>query len=302
MCRGWVRRRLPGTGELERRLSAELHNNPHQFTDRGLHRDQLQDVFGGQRLEIKPVGRVVIGRDGLGVAVDHDRLDAEVRQREGGVATTVVELDPLPDAIGATAQDDRLSPRGRIGLALRRPAQSAGLIGRIHVRRDGCELGRAAVDTFEHGTDAQRVPGVADVFLSLMGQGGETGIGETHRLEAMQGGRIGGNAVILDVRLFLNDGLDLAQEPGIVGTGSVDFLDAEAMTERLGYDTQTVRGGLPERANGGSAPVLTAVRTFDGDLVQSAQAGFEAAQGPSEGSRQKCGQWPSLRPLISSGC
>ena len=36
----------------------------------------LEHVLGGQRLEIEPVGGVVIGRDGLRVAVDHDRLDA----------------------------------------------------------------------------------------------------------------------------------------------------------------------------------------------------------------------------------
>ena len=74
--------------------------------------DQLQHVLGRQRLEIQPVGGVVVGRDGLGVAVDHDRLDADVGEGEGRVAAAVVELDPLPDPVRTAAQDDGLL-RGR---------------------------------------------------------------------------------------------------------------------------------------------------------------------------------------------
>ena len=40
--------------------------------------DQLEDVLGRQRLEIEPVGGVVVGGDGLGVAVDHDGLHADL--------------------------------------------------------------------------------------------------------------------------------------------------------------------------------------------------------------------------------
>ncbi len=43
--------------------------------------DDLDHVLGGQRLEIEPVGGVVIGRDGLRVAIDHDRLDAGLADR-----------------------------------------------------------------------------------------------------------------------------------------------------------------------------------------------------------------------------
>ena len=41
--------------------------------------DHRHDVFEGQRLEIQPVGRVVVGRHRLGIAVDHHRFEARRR-------------------------------------------------------------------------------------------------------------------------------------------------------------------------------------------------------------------------------
>ena len=66
--------------ELERRLAAELHDDARARVPAALlDPHDLDHVLGGQRLEIEPVGGVVIGRDGLRVAVDHDRLDARPR-------------------------------------------------------------------------------------------------------------------------------------------------------------------------------------------------------------------------------
>ena len=67
-------------GELQRGLAAELDDDadaasPFALLDVG----DLEHVLGGQRLEVEPVGGVVVGRDGLGVAVDHDRLDSRPR-------------------------------------------------------------------------------------------------------------------------------------------------------------------------------------------------------------------------------
>ena len=61
--------------------------------------------FERERLEVQAVAGVVIGRDGLRIAVDHDRFDAEFLQRERRVAAAVIELDSLADAVGAAAQD-----------------------------------------------------------------------------------------------------------------------------------------------------------------------------------------------------
>jgi hypothetical protein len=67
----------------------------------------LQHVLQRQRLEVEPIGGVVVGRDRLGVAVDHDGLVARLAQRHGGVHAGVVELDALADAVRARSQDQR---------------------------------------------------------------------------------------------------------------------------------------------------------------------------------------------------
>ncbi len=109
-------------GELERRLAAELHDDALERALRLLGGDDLQHILGGQRLEVEPVGGVVVGRHRLRIAVDHDRLEARRGEREAGMAAAVVELDALADAVGAAAEDDDLLRRPRD--ATRRPARS----------------------------------------------------------------------------------------------------------------------------------------------------------------------------------
>ena len=101
-------------GELQRRLAAELDDDAVQRAVVLLDAQDLQHVLERQRLEVEPVGGVVVGGDGLGVAVDHDGLVAGVGQREAGVAAAVVELDALADAVRAAAEDDDLA-LGRSG-------------------------------------------------------------------------------------------------------------------------------------------------------------------------------------------
>ena len=72
-----------------------------------------------ERLEVEPVGGVVVGGDGLRVAVDHDRLVPERAERLRGVDAAVVELDPLADPVRPRAEDD--DPRLRRRSAAPRP-------------------------------------------------------------------------------------------------------------------------------------------------------------------------------------
>ena len=67
-------------GELQRRLPAELDDDADELAVRLLDVEDLEHVLGGQRLEIEPVRRVVIGGDRLRIAVDHDRLVAGLRR------------------------------------------------------------------------------------------------------------------------------------------------------------------------------------------------------------------------------
>ncbi len=111
-----------------------------------LARDDRRDVLERQRLEVEAVDGVVVGRNGLGVAVDHDRFVAFVAQRERRVTAAVVELEPLPDAVRPAAEDDDLPPRRRIGLALL-------LVGAVQVGRERLELRRAGIDALVRGDE-----------------------------------------------------------------------------------------------------------------------------------------------------
>ncbi len=64
--------------ESERRLAAELHD--HAIGLFGI--DDVEDVLERERFEVEAVAGVVVGRDGLGIAVDHDRFDVFILQRE----------------------------------------------------------------------------------------------------------------------------------------------------------------------------------------------------------------------------
>ena len=130
--------------QRQRSLPAELHD--HAVGLFGV--ADVQHFFERQRLEVQTVAGVVIGRDGLRIAVDHDRLDAELLQRERRVAAAVIELDSLADAIGAAAQDHHFLAIGGRGFALR-------FVARIKIRREAFELGRAGVHAIEHRRDAQ---------------------------------------------------------------------------------------------------------------------------------------------------
>ena len=96
--------------QLQRRLPAELHQARHLAAGRSLGLDHRHHVFERQRLEVQPVGGVVVGRHRLRVAVDHHRLEAFFAQREGRVTAAVVELDALADAVRSAAEDDDLVP------------------------------------------------------------------------------------------------------------------------------------------------------------------------------------------------
>ncbi len=93
-------------GQLQRRLPAELHDDAGKHALRLLGVDDFQHVFAGERLEIEPVGGVVIGRHGFRIAVDHDGFETLRRQRESRMAAAIVEFDALADAVWSAAEND----------------------------------------------------------------------------------------------------------------------------------------------------------------------------------------------------
>ena len=116
----------------------------------------MQYIFEGQRFEIEPVAGVIVGADRLRVAVDHDRLEAHLLQRETGVAAAVVKLDPLADAVGAAAQDDHLVTRGGRSLGF-------ALVATVQIGRERGELGRARVHLMIGWQNAESMTQGADV-------------------------------------------------------------------------------------------------------------------------------------------
>ena len=109
----WRACRFEFSRQLQWCLAAVLDDDSLRF----LRVDNFHDVFERQRFEIQPVRRVVIRRDSFGIAVDHDRLVARLFERQCRVHAAVVELDTLPDSVGATAENHDLRSVRRLGLA-----------------------------------------------------------------------------------------------------------------------------------------------------------------------------------------
>ena len=102
---GGAEQRHAGVGQparqLERGLAAELDDHPLG----ALQLEHAEHVLQGERLEVEPVGGVVVGRDRLRVAVDHHRVAARLAHGHRRVHAAVVELDALADAVGARPED-----------------------------------------------------------------------------------------------------------------------------------------------------------------------------------------------------
>jgi len=146
-----------GSRQVERRLPTELHDDAEEIPALLFDAHDFDDILGGQRLEIEPVGGVVIGRDGFGVAIDHDRLDAGLAQAVGGMDAAIVELDALADPVGPAAQNDDLLAVARIGLAFRR-LDAVALVAGIHIRRQRGELGGTGIDALVDGMKTEPMP------------------------------------------------------------------------------------------------------------------------------------------------
>ena len=122
--------------ELQRRLPAELDHDALRPLARA-HREHRRRI---ERLEVQAVARVVVGRDGLGIRVDHHGFVSERTEGLRSVHAAVVELDPLPDPVRAAAEDDD-AWRPAVGRRL------VGLVpGRVVVGRLGGDLAGARVD------------------------------------------------------------------------------------------------------------------------------------------------------------
>ena len=91
----------------------------------------LSTSSSGERLEVQPASRCRSRCDTVSgfELIEHDLVAALLERLERRLHAAVVELDPLPDAVGPAAQDDARAARCRAGdLVLL-------LVGRVEVRR-----------------------------------------------------------------------------------------------------------------------------------------------------------------------
>ena len=124
-------------GQIERGLAAKLDDDAVGFLDL----DDMEDVFEGEGFEVELIGGVIVGRNGFGVGVDHDRFKSQFLQGKRGMDAAVIEFDPLADPVGSSSQDHDLHPVGGFRLIL-------FFIGGVIVRSIGLEFGSAGVHSF----------------------------------------------------------------------------------------------------------------------------------------------------------
>ena len=231
--------------QLKRSLAAERHHD----AVGSLNIDDIHDVLVGERLKVKAVGRVVVSRDGLGVAVDHDGLKAAGRQRVARVHAAVIELDTLANAVGAGAQDHRLGlvrRRGLVGsralLGIRARAVDV-LVRLVVVLRGARELRSAGIDRLHAGNHAQALAVGAHKALVRAGQRGDLGIARAVLLE--QAHRVGVDILhtqAADALLDLHHVVDTVEVPRIDAADSMDAGDVPATAQGLDHKEDAVLG------------------------------------------------------------
>ena len=233
-------------GQLERGLAAERHHH----AVGALHINDIHDILVGKRLEVQPVGRVVVGGDGFGVAVHHDGLEAAARQRVARVHAAVVELDALTNTVGPRAQNHHLGLVRAGYLVCRNATTRVGrypheaLVGLVVILRCARKLRGARIDGLHAGNNAETLAIGPNEALVAPGELRDLGIARAVLLEQAHGVGIDVlHAQAPDVLLHGDHVGDARDEPRIDAGELVHALVAPSATERLGEREDAVLGG-----------------------------------------------------------
>src|ERR1700733_12336438 len=103
-------------GELERRLTTKLYDHANQFTVFLFLANNSNHIFRRERLKIQAVRGIVVGRNRLRVAVNHDGFIPCILQGIGRMYTAIIKLNPLPYAVRPTTKDDNFFAIGWVAL------------------------------------------------------------------------------------------------------------------------------------------------------------------------------------------
>ena len=106
-------------GKAQRGLTSQLDNDPLDGTCRAFCFIYGHDILKRQGLEIESICRVIVGRDGLRIAVHHHCLIG-LFEGEGSMHTGIIEFDSLANAVGAGSQNNHrfAVPRRYLGFRI----------------------------------------------------------------------------------------------------------------------------------------------------------------------------------------
>ena len=98
----------------------------------------VEHVLESERLKIKFIARVVIGRNRFRIRVHHDRLESELAQGKRGMHAAVIKFNALADPVRSATQNHDLAFAALASLVL-------VAVCRIVVRRIRFKLRRARI-------------------------------------------------------------------------------------------------------------------------------------------------------------
>ena len=240
--------RLKAHGQVIGYLSAGRDDH----ASRNLQIGDVQHPLERQLVEVEPVADVVVGRDRLGIVVDHHRAKSLLADRVQRADAAPVELDRTSDAVGSRPEhDDRAVVVREVDVVRR------GAVGDVQVVRHGRVLGRQRVDLLDVGRDAAHfavAPDREHVGVDALGRAlgyraGELEIREAalFGLEQQLVGHMGDVVVLLQLVLDPDDVLQLLEEPAVDLRQLVDALDGVPVLQRVRDDEDALVGRMGER-------------------------------------------------------
>src|ERR1017187_257167 len=119
----------------------------------------VHHIFESERLEVKLVASVVIGRDGFGIAIYHYCLDTFFFKRERGMYAAIIELDSLADSVRSTAKYHNFFLVGSDRLVFL-------FISRVVIRRLGGKLSSAGIYGLKYRHNSKLFPACANIVLA----------------------------------------------------------------------------------------------------------------------------------------
>ena len=226
-------------GQVQRRLATKLDNYSDLRSRLRFVVVHSEHVLERQRFKVEPIASIVIGRNCLRIAIDHDGFVAIIFERKSRVAAAVIEFNSLPDAIRARSQNDDLWRLCRWRLIF-------FVVGRVEIRGHRFKLGGAGVHQLEDGFDPHALAQFPHLLHALVSfelpLGGDTFIAKAETLEVAKALR----AYILrsslcNFHLRKRDLAHLEKKPGIHARVTRHFTHAHASLECEANVTKTLR-------------------------------------------------------------